>query len=236
MSGLGNEPFDPFQQARKAEDEQATAEPGNYIAVELPSGATLSVPNHEEAEYLRRVVEGYRTDYALTNVADLGELDRCIGLELQMHRCQVWLARRTDYDGKKVEENSMMQRTRELSAEIRQVKKTLGVDRVARERQSGRGSVYEYVSHVLEKARRFGLMRNAQQARAIELAFKLISMRTAQKNCTTDKEIKMLGVSDADIMDWIDTQFTPAFFEIDEAYREGDQKMWILRDGLREAS
>lgn len=235
MSGLGNEPFDPFKEARRAEDEQAI-EPGSYIDIELPSGATLSVPNHEEAEYLRRTVEGYRVDYQLSNVADLGELDRCIGLELQMHRCQVWLARRRDYDGKSVDENAMMQRTRELSAEIRQVKKTLGVDRVARERQSGRGSVYEYVAGILEKARRFGLMRNSQMARAIELAFKLISMRTAQKNAVTEKEIKMLGVSDADIMDWIDTQFTPAFLEIDTAYREGDQKMWILRDGLREAS
>lgn len=198
--------------------------------VDLPSGAKLNVPTEEEAEYVRRMVEGYQTDYALTNISDIGEVDRCIGLELQMHRCQVWLARRSDYDGKHIEEDKMMQRTRELSAEIRQVKKTLGVDRVARERQSGKGSVYEYIHNLLERARRFGLMRNAQMARAIQLAFKLISLRTAQKNAVTEKEIKMLGVSDADIMEWIDTVFTPAFYEIDEAYREGDQKMWILRE------
>jgi hypothetical protein len=227
VSGGGfDQPFDPF---RVAETEKSAPPPdGAFHEIDLPSGARLSVPTLEEAQYLQRMVDGYREDYQLTNVSDIGELDRCITLELQMHRCQVWLIRRTDYDNTKVDENAMMQRTRELSAEIRQVKKTLGVDRVARERQSGKGSVFEYITSILERARRFGLMRNAQMARAIELANKLISLRTAQKNCTTDKELKLLAVTDADIMEWIDQVFTPEFQAIDEAYREGDQKMWIL--------
>lgn len=229
-----DEPFDPFRTATKAKAKigssggTTTTMDREFFAVELPSGATLQVPTEEEAGYLERAVDRYRADYALTNVSDLGEVDRCIGLELQMHRIQVWLGRRVDYDNKPIDENAMMQRSQQLSSEIRQIKKTLGIDKVNRDRTHGRGSVNERMTNLLERARRFGLMRNEQQRRAIVLANQLESLMTQKRNAKTEKERRMLAVTDEDIFQWIETVFIPEFREIDEAYRAGDQKMWIL--------
>lgn len=230
MSDDINKPFDPYAvaEAGRATAAGTTTTTLEGFEVELPSGARLTVPNEEEESYLRRLVDGYRQDYDLRNVADLSELDRCIGLELQMHRMQVWILRRRDYDNKAVDENALSQRSKEISGEIRQVKKTLGIDRVARDRQSGKGSVAEFINNLLLHAKEFGVMRNMQQARAIELAMQLISLIQARNNCTTDAEKRKLAVTDEDIFDWIETVFMPEFLVIDADFREGKQKMWIL--------
>lgn len=228
-----DQPFEPF----KAAQAQAAAAGGNSASgtpdrplfeVQLPSGAFIAVPTAEEAEHLGNKVAQYREQFNLDNVADLGEVDRCLSLELESHRYHTWLARRCDYDGKAIDENALQQRCKETSGELRQIKKTLGIDKVSRERQTGRGSAYERVTNVLDRARRFGLMRNAQSAKATELAMELISMMTARANCKSDKQKRMLRVTDEDIFEWIETIFTPEFMEIDAAYRREDQRMWIL--------
>lgn len=200
----------------------------DLFQVELPSGAFIAVPTEAEALHLGVKVQQYRDQYALDNVADLGEVDRCLTLELLSHRYQTWLARRTDYDGVKIDENALQQRCKEMSNELRQIKKTLGIDKVSRERQTGKGSAYQRVSDILDRARRFGLMRNEQSAKATELAMELISMMTARSNCKNDKQKRMLRVTDEDIFEWIENIFTPEFMAIDAAYRESDQRMWIL--------
>lgn len=226
MSGL-DQPFEPFKPApsgQAADDSESS-----FFEVQLPSGVMYAVPTQAEAEHLERKVEQYRDQYALDNVADLGEVDRCLTLELLSHRYQMWLGRRSDYGGKTIDENALQQRCKEISNELRQIKKTLGIDKVSRERQTGKGSAHERVTSILERARRFGLMRNEQSAKATELAMELISMMTARKNCKTEKHKRLLRVTDEDIFEWIDTIFTPEFMAIDEAYRAGDQKMWIMQ-------
>lgn len=219
-----DQPFEVF----KATPAASTGGPAELFPVVLPSGALFEVPTQAEAEHLHTKVTQYHEQYALDNVADLGEVDRCLTLELLSHRYQTWLARRTDYDGKSIDENALQQRCKEISNELRQIKKTLGIDKVSRERQTGKGSAFQMVTEILDKARRFGLMRNAQSAKATELAMELISMMTARSNCKNDKQKRMLRVTDEDIFEWIETIFTPEFMAIDAAYREADQKMWIL--------
>lgn len=220
-----DEPFEPF----KTPASMTTASGQELFQVELPSGALIGVPTEEEAAHLTLTVERYQDQYALENVSDLAEVDRCLCLELQMHRNQVWLARRSDYDGKAVDENALQQRSKESSAEIRQIKKTLGIDKVARDRQTGRGSTHQYISDLLGRARRFGLMRNQQAAKSIELAMELISLVTVHRNAN-EKERRMLRCTEDDIIEWIETVFTPEFMAIDEYFREHDQSTYILSE------
>lgn len=229
MSASLDKPFEPFKAAQAAAGGNSGTADKPLFEVELPSGAFISVPTEEEATHLGNKVAQYREQFNLDNVADLGEVDRCLTLELLSHRYQTWLARRCDYDAKTIDENALQQRCKEMSNELRQIKKTLGIDKVSRERQTGRGSAYQRVTDILDRARRFGLMRNAQSAKATELAMELISMMTARSNCKNDKQKRMLRVTDEDIFEWIETVFTPEFMEIDEAYRREDQRMWILQ-------
>lgn len=231
MTDLPDEPFNPFSLVERATAvvPASSTHPGDRFEVVLPSGAILPVPTEEESTYLVEMVRRYAEDYEFSNASDVGELDRCLAFELQMHRAQVQLSMGIDYQGKKVDANALMQRSKEFSAEIRQMKKGLVMDKVARDRQSGKGSVFEYVREVLEHAREFAVMRNAQQARAIELANDLMALMTCRRNAVTEKERRMLRVHDEDIFEWIEEVFIPKFMEIDEDYRAGNQSMWILK-------
>lgn len=223
-----DQPFDPWAVAAK-ESVAGDGQAETFVAT-LPSGAQIQVLTAEEAGYLNGVVAAYETQYALENVSDLSELDRCLGLELQSHRIALFLARGCDYNAKSVDDDKLRQRLKEISMEIRQVKKTLGIDKVNRDRQTGRGSAHERISNILARAHRFGLMRNQQAATAHELAMELISLMQRRRNAVTDKERRMLRVTDDDIFEWIETVFEPEFMAVDEAYRRDDQKMWILQD------
>jgi len=201
--------------------------PTGQYEVTLPSGATFDVLTADEAEQLTKKVEEYTSQYSLENVADLGDLDIVIQLELMVHRMTLWFSRRYDYDGKRVDENQLAQRAKEISGELRQRKKLLGIDKVARDRARGEGSVHERMTNLLARAERFGIHRNKQSAKAIELAMELISMRNTSRNCPDDKMRKRLAVTDQDIMSWVDTYFTKEFQQLDIDYRNSDQRTWI---------
>lgn len=227
MSDL-NKPFEPFKASQAASVAQATKGDDKLYEVELPSGARIGVPTQGEADHLTLKVQQYKDQYALENVSDLGEVDRCLTLELQSHRIAVWLGARVDYDNKSVDENALTQRGKEISGEIRQIKKTLGIDKVSRDRQTGKGSTYERWNELLNRARRFGLMRNQQSAKSIELAMELKSLMTVRSNCRSDAHRRKLRCTDEDIFEWITEVFIPEFDAIDEYFREHDQSMWIL--------
>jgi hypothetical protein len=210
--------FDPFTAAAAEKANRPPPTTAVLFDVALPSGATIKVRTQDEADQMRRRTEMYEEQFSLDNVADLAELDRCVLFELDLLRISAWLSLGHDYDDGKIDEDKLRQRLREASAELRQVKKGLMVDRVAREKTTGKGSVPERWAAICDQARQFGLHRNNQAAKAHELAMQLISLMDLRTR-TTAKEKRMLRCSDED------------FIELDTAFRSKVQKMWRIEGG-----
>lgn len=233
MTGGFDRPFRPFE-ALEDEDSEERFESmadADLLPVTLPSGAVIRVITDDEQLHLTAMVAAYRQQYDFSNVADLGEIDRCINFELLMHRYQSYLARGGTYKGGKVDENNLQQRITAMSTEMRQIKKGLGVDKVTRDRVSGKGSLAEYWDDLANKALRFGLHRDTQAAKAHELAMELIGMMDARRNCSNEKERRITRTTDADILDWVDTIFRDEFMAVDAHFRETVQRMWFLDEG-----
>lgn len=217
------------------EDEDAPSS-GSDLAVTLPSGSRQPVMNFAEQAHLQMLVSLYHEHNQLTNIADLAELDRLLVLELMAHRIGMWLGRGRDYTGEEVNASKLRDELNSHSTEIRLVKKTLGLDRPARERAKGEGSVAHYWEQLKVRAEAFGFNRNLMAAKAIELAMEMIAQIQVHDNCGTEKEREDLHCTVKDIMEWVRTVYIPAFMAIDEKFRstghdpehpEMAQKYWI---------
>ena len=110
------------------------------------------------------------------------------------------------------------------SNEIRQTKKMLGIDKKSRE---GEGqTVADYIENLRQRAKEFGVMRNDQAAKAIELFQELSAFIMLHDN-TDDVERKEQHCNQEDIINWIREIAIPEFNEIDAKFRETSQKYWI---------
>ncbi len=184
----------------------------------------------EEADYLTERVRRYGEDNALINVADQQDLDRVLVLELLCHRWGTWLGQGYDYDHRTIDDAVLTRDLEKYNMRISAMKKTLGMDKPARDRQKGEGSVAHYLSQLPMRAKAFGIMRNEQAAKATELLMELIGIVTVYRNCGDDEERKELRVLPADILEWVWDIARPEIVEIDRKFRqEGPDahRMWV---------
>lgn len=114
----------------------------------------------------------------------------------------------------------------DYSGEVRQLKKMLGIDKVARDKQKGEGSVSEYIENLRAQAKEFGIMRETQLDKGIELSQQLIALITLSDNCD-EHEQRELHVTVPDVVDWIREVYIPEFQAVDEHFREHSQRTWI---------
>lgn len=194
------------------------------VPVVLPSGATFLV-HQQEQQYFKQRASKYLSDNDFHNVSDYMDVDRLLIAELLCHRWGLWISTQRDYWGEPVDENSLQKSLKEHSAEIRQLKKALGLDRETREKIRGEDSVDNYLAQIRQRALHFGYMRNEQAAKAIELFMDLDALITLHKNCDEKEKIE-LGVQVDDVMRWIEDEAIPRFRKVDEEFRKG-QKTWI---------
>lgn len=220
--------FDPFGVLYAAQPDDDEAE---YYPATLPSGAQTVTLTEAEAEFVTSKVQEYEEQFSFQNVSDKAELDRCVIYELLHYRFGSWLLKGKEYDGRDVDWNLTQQRLRDNSAELRQLKKNLGIDKVARDRSRGEGSTHQFISNLLEYAHRFGITRNEQAVKARTLAMELISLVDRYKNCAaaTDPEAerRRVACTTEDLIGWIDTVFRTEFLEIDETFKRESQQFWI---------
>lgn len=196
----------------------------------LPSGAKIELLNQGEVDYVNERVQRYGEDNVFRQVSDQQDLDRMIAMEAMSNRWHTWLSMQQDYEGGRVDEMRLRRDWIETSRELRQLKKSLGIDKVSRDKQKGEGSVHHYIAQLGVRAKAMGLCRNEQAAKSIELAMQLIALVTFNRNAPTEDERKELGYTDRDILDWIWESFRPQMEAIDMKFRtEGPnaQAMWI---------
>lgn len=197
----------------------------NLAPVRLPSGG-LHYVHEREVAYFNERRDRYQTDNHFTNISDLQDLDRLLVEELLVQRWQTWISQRRDYWGDDVPENDLMKATKDHSNEIRQLKKSLGVDKETREKQKGEGSLEAYLNALRLRAKEFGYMRDEQAAKAIELWQRLNGTLTLFENCDEDERIQQ-HCTPEEVLLWIISELRPEFEEIDKKFRDEKQRMWI---------
>ncbi len=212
--------------AKTVFDEEEHEEEMRMVA--LPSGAPFKV-NHREEDYFRDRSRQYLEDNHFTNVSDLQDLDRVLIGELLIWRWGQWLMQGRNYWGEAIDDSTLQKSIKELSSELRQVKASLSMDKVARDRQRGEDSVTAYLANLRIRAMHFGVKRNEEFNKSLELFHKLKSLVTLHDNCT-DEERRERKVNMDDIFRWLRETAFVEFDAIDEKFRnEGEmaQKLWI---------
>lgn len=192
--------------------------------VTLPSGASFTV-HTSEAQYFRTRCSKYLSDNDFQNISDFQDVDRLLVLELLCHRWSNWISRQRDYWGDPVDENTLQKSLKDHSTEIRQLKKSLGLDRETREKVRGEDSVENYLARLRQRAKHFGYMRNKQTAKAIELWMDLRAIYTLYKNCDERERIEQHCTLE-EIFSWLENEAFPAFDLIDQEFRK-EQTTWI---------
>lgn len=200
------------------------------LDVALPSGASFTVMNQEERAYLQERVRRYGEDNTFVNISDQQDLDGVLTLELLRQRWTRWLGIRTTYDGGKIDEARLRQDVAALSRELRQLKKTLGIDKPARDRARGEGSVAQRWAALAHRAKLMGIMRNDQAIEAITLSMRLFGMITFSRNLETDEERREMKATNDDIIEWVWDKMRARILEIDRKFRQDGpeaQKLWM---------
>lgn len=196
------------------------------FSVGLPSGAEFLVLTSDEAAYIKDRVSRYLSENAFTNVSDLQDIDRMVTFELLVHRWSLWISKGVDYFNEEINERQLSERVKDFSSEIRQIKKTLGVDKVARDRTRGDDSIVNYLAQLKVRAREFGYMRNEQFNKTLELFHELKALITYHNNC--DEAERLEGqVTQEDVFAWIQETAIPEFDAIDASFRDESQRFWI---------
>lgn len=177
-----------------------------------------------EVMWWERALAGYLDQYKFDNIADLQDLDRLLQSELLSFRWGNWLAREADYDSNVIDEKVIRSSLMEKDREIRLLKKHMGMDRKGRI-ESESQSTADYLSELKRRAKEFGVHRDQQVAKAIDLFMDLKTL--IGLNSRTDaQEQAELAVTEKDIIQWIRDYAIPEYEAIDDAFRK-NQTLWI---------
>lgn len=199
---------------------------GELLTVSLPSGATFVVEVPDEQHYLVERCRRYQSDNHFTNVSDTQDLDRMITFELFIHRWSLWLSRGMDYYGDEIDQRAVASQIESWSSEVRLLKKTLGIDKPARDKARGDDSVVSYLLRLRERAGEFGVMRNTQFDKALEL-FQQLKALIGFHDRTDELEQIENQAKMEDVFAWIRDVAIPEFDAIDEQFRHNHQRLWV---------
>lgn len=194
------------------------------IVTGVASDAEFEVLTVEEKDIYEATMKKYLTDYKFDNISDLQDLDRLVALELLSYRYSAWLIKGFDYEGLQFAEKDVRDHKQKVDVEIRNLKKSLGMDRKNRF-ESEQQSVSEYISALHRRAREFGIHRDNQIAKAMDL-FEDLKTMIGLYDRSDEEERRELGVDQEQIMEWIRNTAIPEYDAIDDAFRK-NQRLWI---------
>jgi hypothetical protein len=192
--------------------------------VKAPSGSPYEVLHDLEVTWWNEAKAKYLAHYSFENIADIQDLDRLLQSELLAYRWGYWIANEGDYDGNSVDEKSTRESLQKTQTELRLLKKHMGMDRRGRiESQSQ--SVADYLSTLKKRAKEFGIHRNTQVAKIIDL-FSELETLIGLHDRTDEQERAELGVTETEIIGWIRETAIPEWQAIDDEFRK-EQRYWI---------
>lgn len=195
------------------------------IPVTLPSGAIHYVMTDDEERYLNDKIRRYLDDNHFVNVSDLLDVDKMVVTELLVHRWSLWMSRGRDYYDDDINPKTYSDMIKDHSTEIRQLKKSLGVDKSSRDRTRGDDSVAALWSNLQRRAREFGYLRNEQYVQVITSFQRLKAILQFHDNCDA-VERKENHCEIEDVLDVLREEIEK-FDAIDEKFRFEKQTLWI---------
>lgn len=207
------------------DDESLNAVVPGGVEVITPSGAKLYVLTQGEEEQFTDAASRYLKDNKLTNIADLQDLEKILMMELMCYRWGSWIIREEDYFGERIDQDKISKALQETSKELRQLKKSLGIDKASRDRDKGE-SWAMYVENLRHRAQEFGVKRNEEAVKALTLFKELQALIEFNQNCTPT-ERKENHCEQDDIWNWILETMLPEYKAIDEKFRKTSQSTWI---------
>ena len=178
----------------------------------------------DEKDYFDTNLLKYKTEYHFENVSDLQDLDRLLGLELLSYRYTAWLMKGVDYLGLQFSEKDVRDHKQKVDAEIRLLKKGMGMDRKGRV-ESEAESVSEFLKNLLRRAGEFGVHRDEQVTTALDL-FNDLKTMIGLHDRSDEEERRHLGVEITQIIEWIRNVAIPEYDAIDDEFRK-NQRIWI---------
>lgn len=190
------------------------------------SGARFEVLSDSEQEYWNHARDNYLDQYKFENVSDLQDLDKVLVGEVLSFRWGSWLIREADYDGRAIDEieDKLKKQKKELDQETRILKEKMGLNRAHRQ-DSEQENVAEYLETLLKRAKEFGVHRDEQITKAIDLVQEVFT-QVGLYYRTDEEERAHLRVRPEDIMKWLVEVAQPEFEAIDAAFRK-NQQIWI---------
>lgn len=197
----------------------------DLVPVTLPSGGVFWVYGRE-VTYFNDRVRRYLEDNRFTNVSDLQELDRIITLEAICWRWGIWISQQKDYWFEAVDEKELARSLKDASGEIRLLKNKLGIDKLTRDKVRGEDSMSSYLENLRLRAREFGVMRESQLGKALEL-FNELKARVQLLDNTTPDEQREEHCTIDDVLDWIRLIAIPEYDAIDAHFRANQQRFWV---------
>lgn len=195
------------------------------IEVIGPAGNTFNVKNAEEERNFNDLVRKYTSDNSFVNISDLQDLERIVHFEVMLLRYTNWVSTEMDYDGELVDVRFYSKLITDFSGELRQLKKSIGIDRVTRLKDSEE-DVSSYIELLRQRSKEFGVYREEQLTNALTMSHELASKMILRKNCV-EEEKKMMGVRDEDIFQWIEEVYMQTMSDIDEHFKKNNQRFWI---------
>ncbi|GAB3863395.1 hypothetical protein GCM10028801_30920 [Nocardioides maradonensis] len=203
------------------------------IEVTSVTGQKIQLLHPSEKQFYEEAQAKYLAEYTFTHENDKRQVDRLLMLEVQCQRYQWYTLAGIDYEATLLssrEESEYRKAIKEISAQITELQKELGVTKAEREKATQQAdSVGAYITNLLQRAKEFGVMREEQSDRALELMNELIAMVGAYKR-SNENERRKLGIENAEaILDWITEYLEPAYNEIDEHFRNkpDGQRYWV---------
>lgn len=142
----------------------------NIWEVDLPAGGHLFLRSADELGYFESVRDSYIADYNLVKTNDLALLSSLLSQQLEVYRAQQLMnGMEPVLDDKQVPtgeyalvevkdatKNAAQQRLIKATQEIREIEKSLGIDKKTRE-AGGQYSIEEYIATLKKAGRQYGV-------------------------------------------------------------------------------
>lgn len=195
------------------------------------TGQEIELLHQREKTFYETARDKYTAEFSFTIASDLRALDRLLLLETQMYRTQWYLAAGMDYDAVDLDpkDEVALQRTvKEVVNQIGEIQRDLGLTKAQRDKDSHE-SVGAYLVDLKIRAKEHGVKREKELGKALELVHELFGLCGAYQR-SNDHERKKMGFDSADdLIEWVTGYMQPEFKQIDDYFRENQQKFWVRK-------
>lgn len=198
----------------------------HLVLVHTPNGGTIEVMGQAEADRYGQALAAYTTGVSFTERSDLEDLERILFMELMCYRWGRWLMAGQEYDGTLITNEGELRRwINDYATQITKVKESLKLDRKGRESDQA-ATFHERWTQLAQHAKDFGIMREAQLGKALEIMQDTYAILGAYDR-SDDEERRVLGFPTADHILQHLRESRPEFDEVDAYFRTHQQRFWV---------